>query len=83
MAIQSQRRDMLASGVVLLHDNSRSHTSKAARIRTLLEHFNLELFDLPPYSHDLAPSDYHLFTYLKIWLVSQHFSNNEDLTEGV
>jgi hypothetical protein len=32
---------------------------------------------------DLLPSDCHLFTYLKNWLGSQHFSNNEELMEGV
>jgi hypothetical protein len=43
------------------------------------------LFDHPPYSPDLAPSDYHLFTctYLKNWLGSQHFCNNEKMMEGV
>jgi histone-lysine N-methyltransferase SETMAR len=41
------------------------------------------LFDHPPYSTDLAPSDYPLFTYLKHWLESQHFNNNEELMEGV
>jgi transposase len=71
---------MLTSGVVLLHDNSHPHT--AAHIRALLEYFNWELFDHPPCSPDLAPSDYHLFTYLKNWLGSQHFNNNE-LMEGV
>jgi hypothetical protein len=49
----------------------------------MLEHFNWELFDHPPYSHVLAPSNYHLFTYLKNWLRSQRFSNNEELREGV
>jgi hypothetical protein len=32
-----------------------------------LEHFNWELFDHLPYSPELAPSDYHVFTYLKNW----------------
>jgi hypothetical protein len=64
-AIQNKRRGMMTSGLVLLHDNSHPHT--AARIRTLLEHFNLELFDHPPYSPALAPSDYHLFTNVKNW----------------
>jgi hypothetical protein len=32
---------------------------------------------------NLAPSNYHLFTYLKNWLRSQHFSSNEELMEGV
>jgi hypothetical protein len=49
----------------------------------MLEHFNWELFDHPLYSPDLAPSDYHLLTYLKIWLGSQRHSNNEELLEGV
>jgi hypothetical protein len=49
----------------------------------VLEHFNWELFDHSSYSLDLAPSDYHLFTYLKNWLLSQRFNNNEELMEGL
>jgi histone-lysine N-methyltransferase SETMAR len=66
----------------VLHDNARSHTD--ARTRALLGHFNWELSDHPPYSPNLAPTDYHLFThtYLKNWLRSQRFKNNE-LMEGV
>jgi histone-lysine N-methyltransferase SETMAR len=41
------------------------------------------LYDHPPYSPDLAPNDYYLFTYLKNWLGSQRFNNNEELMEGV
>jgi histone-lysine N-methyltransferase SETMAR len=68
---------------VLLHDNARPYT--AAGTRALLEHFSWELFDHPPYSRDLAPSDYNLFTltYLKNWLRSQPFNNNEELMEVV
>jgi transposase len=72
---------MLNSGVVVLHDISRPHT--AARTRALLKHFNWELFDYPPHSPDLAPSDYHLFTYLKDWLRSQRFNNSKELMDGV
>jgi transposase len=72
---------MLTFGVVLLHDNAYPHT--AVCIRALLEHLNWELFDHPPYSPDLAPSDCHLFLYQKNWLRSQRFSNNEELMEGV
>jgi transposase len=72
---------MLTYGVVLLHDNARPHT--AARTRAQLEIFNWELFDYPPYSHDLSPSDYHLLTYQKNWLRSQRLNNNEELMEGV
>jgi hypothetical protein len=51
---------MLISVAVLLLDNARPLT--AASTRELLEHFNWELFDHLPYSPDLAPSEYHLFT---------------------
>jgi hypothetical protein len=63
------------------HDDARPHT--AARNRALLEHFNFELSDYPPYRPVLAPGDYNLCTYLKNWLGSQRFSNNEELMEGV
>jgi transposase len=73
--LKKLRRDMgmLTYGLVLLHDNARLHT--AARTRALLEHFSWELLAYPPYCPDLAPSDYHLFTCLKIWLGSQLFDN--------
>jgi histone-lysine N-methyltransferase SETMAR len=66
--------------LVLLHDNARPHT--AARTQVLMGHFNWELFDHSPYSPDLAPRDCHLFTYLKNWLRSQRFTDNEFM-EGV
>jgi histone-lysine N-methyltransferase SETMAR len=72
---------MLTSCVVILHDNPRPHT--ATRTRTLLEHFNWELYGHTAYSPDLAPSDNHLLSYMKNWLGSQRLSNNEELTEGV
>jgi histone-lysine N-methyltransferase SETMAR len=81
MAIQNKRRGMLTSGLVLIHDNERPHT--AAGTRALRDHFNLESFGHPLYSPDLAPSDYHLFTYQKNLLESQRFNNNEEFTEGV
>jgi hypothetical protein len=80
LAIQNKRRGMLKSSVVLLQDVY-SHT--AACTRALLEHLNWELSDYTPYKPDLAPRDYHMFTYLKNWLQSQHFNNNEELMEGV
>jgi hypothetical protein len=80
MAIQKKIRGMLISGV-MLHDNERSHT--AVRTGTLLDHSNWGCLTTPPYSPALAPSDYHLLTYLKNWLRSQRFNNNEELMEGV
>jgi histone-lysine N-methyltransferase SETMAR len=72
---------MLTSGVMFLHYNACLHTPTCTQ--ALLEHFNWELFDHPPYSPDLALSNYHLFTYLKNLLRSQCFNSNEELMEGV
>ena len=71
---------MLTKGV-LLHDNARPHT--AARTNALIKLFNWEIFDHPSYSPDLAPSDYHLFTKMKVWLGTQRFHTNEELMDGV
>jgi transposase len=65
----NKRHGMLTKGVVLLHDNARPHT--AARTKVLLQQFNWEIFEHPPYSQHLAPSDYHLFTKMKVcWLTN-------------
>jgi hypothetical protein len=74
---------MLTYGIVLLHENMRLHT--AARTLSLLEHFNWELFDHPPYCPDITSSDYNLFSdnLPEERLVSQHFNSNEELMEGV
>jgi hypothetical protein len=66
---------MLTSSVVLFHDDSRPHT--AACTQALLDHL-----DHPSYSPYHAPSNYHLFTYMKNWIGSQSFNINE-LMEGV
>jgi transposase len=62
---------MLTKGVVLLHDSARPHTT--ARKNALNKLFNWEIFEYPPYSPDLVPSDYHLFTKMKVWLATQSF----------
>lgn len=54
-AIQNKRLGMLTNGVLLIHDNARPHI--AARTRELLDQFGWDVFDHPPYSPDLAPSD--------------------------
>ena len=81
MLIKKKWRGVLTKGVILLHDNARPHT--AARTSDLMKLFNWEIFDHPPYSPDLAPSDYHLFTKVKVWLATQRFHTNEELMDGV
>jgi transposase len=66
---------MFTKGVVLLHDNARPHT--VTRTNALIRLFNWEIFDHPPYSPDLSPSDYHLFTKMKVRLATQRFHTDE------
>jgi transposase len=49
----SQRR------VILQHDNAKPHIAKV--VKKLLNDLGWETLEHPPYSPDLAPSDFHLF----------------------
>ncbi|GBL62094.1 hypothetical protein AVEN_146441-1 [Araneus ventricosus] len=73
-AIQNKRRGMLSQGIVLLHDNARPHSAFVAQNFT---------FNHPPYSSDLAPSDYHLFLNLKRDFGGRHFDSDGDAKNGV
>ena len=63
--------------VRLLHDNTKPHTSKITRQK--LEEFGWEVLPHPPYSPDLAPSDYHLFRSLRNHLVKKQFDDQAQL----
>jgi hypothetical protein len=57
-AIRIHRRGLLSKDV-LLHDNVQPHT--AAATVTTSQKLKFETINYPPYSSDLAPSDYHVF----------------------
>jgi histone-lysine N-methyltransferase SETMAR len=48
-----------------------------------LRDLHYELLQHPPYSPDLAPSDFYLFPKLKPFLACQHFSLNQEATAAV
>ena len=50
-------------GVLFLHNNAPAHRALATQKK--LAHLGFQCLDQPPYSPDLAPSDYHLFPGLK------------------
>ena len=43
-----------------------------------LRDLHYELLEHPPYSPDLAPSDFYLFPKLKLFLAGQRFSSNQE-----
>ena len=59
VAIKEKRRGKLAAGVLLLHDNAPVHKSRVAQ--AAIRECKFEQLNHPPYSPDLAPSDYYLF----------------------
>ncbi|GBM61171.1 Mariner Mos1 transposase [Araneus ventricosus] len=58
-AFRRKRPELLLKGVLLLHDNARLHTVLVTR--DLKQRFRWNVLVHPPYSLDLAPSDFHLF----------------------
>ena len=55
--------------VILQHNNARPHVAKV--VKTYLETLKWEVLPHPPYSPDVAPSDYHLFRLMHTgWLTS-------------
>ena len=42
-----------------------------------------EVFDHPPYSPDLAPSDFHLFRELRAWLSGKRLAANDEIQDAV
>ena len=57
------------------------HTSAATR--DAIQHLDFSVLPHPPYSPDLAPSDFYLFPELKEHLKGQHFSCDEEVKSAV
>ena len=62
-------------------DKSRPHTSAATR--DAIQHLKFSVLLHPPYSPDLAPSNFHLFPNLKEHLKGQCFSCDEEVKSAV
>lgn len=63
------------SSPILLHDNARPHTAQKTVAK--LQELRLETLRHPPYSPDLAPTDYHFFRNLDNFLQGKKFSSQE------
>jgi histone-lysine N-methyltransferase SETMAR len=68
-------------GVCFQQDNARPHVS--ARSLTKISELNWELLPHPPYSPDLAPSDYHLFRSLEHFLRGKKLSCPDEIKQEV
>ena len=67
---------------MLFHqDNAPVH--KSAIALAAIHDCGFKLFEHPPYSSDLAPSDFHLFPNLKTAISGTHFQSDDDVIRAV
>lgn len=79
-----EKRLALSRKKILFHqDNAPAHTSKIAMAKIV--ELGFKLVSHPPYSQDLAPSDFSVSPKSKDMLAGQRFSSNSEVisfTEG-
>jgi len=75
--LKEKRRGKFTKGVLFLHDNAPAH--QALAIQKKVAYLGFQCLDHPPYSPDLALSDYHLFRGLKKQLKGRHFSSDAEV----
>ena len=61
--LKEKHRRKVTKKVLFLHDSAPAHQALATQKK--LAYLGFQCLDHPPYSPDLAPSDYHLFPALK------------------
>ena len=62
-----------------IHDNAPVH--RAIHVRQFLAQKMVAVPDHPPYSLDLAPTDFFLFPYLKAVIKCARFADVNDITD--
>jgi len=78
-AARKKRRKPYGQTLFVLHDNEPIH--KCAVARTAVERNDFVELSHPPYSPDLAPSDFFLFCQLKKHLKGKIFHDKEELMQ--
>jgi len=69
--LKEKCRGKVTKRVLFLHDNAPAHQALATQMK--LVYLGFQCLDHPPYSPDLAPSDYYLFPGLKKQLKGHDF----------
>ena len=71
----------VVAGVLLLHENASAHKSRTSR--AAIRKCGFVVLNHPPYSPDLAPSDYFLFRNLKKIERGRRFPDDNAVKEAV
>ena len=76
--LKEKHRGKVNKGVLFLHDNAPTHRSLATQKK--LAYLGFQCLDHPPYSPDLAQSNYHLFHGIKKkQLKGRNFSSDAEV----
>lgn len=75
--IKNKRRGKLQAGVIFHHDNAPPHRAEVAV--SAIKTAGFQLMQHPPYSPDLAPSDFYLFSCLKNHLRGTKFEDDDEV----
>ena len=79
--IKNKCRGHQSEGVILHCDNARPHT--AAQTVQTINNLGWKLLPHPLYSPDLAPSDFHLFGFLKEFTKGTKFESGDEVKSVV
>jgi len=71
--LKEKRRGKFTKWVLFLHKNVPAHRALATQKK--LAYLGFQCLDYIPYSPDLTPSDYHLFSGLRKQLKGRNFSS--------
>lgn len=63
--------------LIFQHDNAKPHTANV--VKNYLQGQDWEVLSHPPYSPDIAPSDYHLFRLMQLALQDVRFTSYENI----
>ncbi|GFV47752.1 mariner Mos1 transposase [Trichonephila clavipes] len=82
-AVIKEKRPALASrkGIVFHHDNARTHTAMLTQQK--LNALGWKVLGHPPYTPDIAPSDYYLLKSLQNYLTGKKFKSFESISKAV
>ena len=75
--IRKKRSHLKKKRILFHNDNAPSHTSNVAQAKR--HELGFESLPHPPYSSDLASSNYYLFPILKRWLWGRRFESNKEV----
>ena len=79
--IKIKRRGKVNKGVLFRQDNAPVH--KAVIAMAAIHDCGFKLIEHPPYSTDMALSDFHLFPKLKTAISGTHFQSDDDVIHAV